>query len=63
MTLCYRRERCLPEWPYNLYCMVHGRAREDVAPVVTRLAALVGQEPNILFSVRRFKQCGARYFS
>ncbi len=36
---------------------------EDVAPVVTRLAALVGQEPNILFSVRRFKQCGARYFS
>ena len=63
VTLCYRRERCLPEWPYNLYCMVHGRAREDVAPVVTRLAALVGQEPNILFSVRRFKQCGARYFS
>ncbi|HET7794574.1 MAG TPA: Lrp/AsnC family transcriptional regulator, partial [Rhizobacter sp.] len=24
VTLCYRRERA-PGWPYNLYCMVHGR--------------------------------------
>ena len=27
VTLCYRRARALPEWPYNLYCMVHGRLR------------------------------------
>lgn len=63
VTLCYQRERNLPHWPYNLYCMVHGRSREDVAPIVERLTALAGREPAVLFSVRRFKQCGARYFS
>jgi DNA-binding Lrp family transcriptional regulator len=63
VTLCYRRERCLPHWPNNLYCMVHGRSRDDVAPVVARLAATAGVTPGVLFSVRRFKQCGARYFA
>ena len=63
VTLCYRRRRSLPDWPYNLYCMVHGKTRDDVAPVVARLAALAGVEPAVLFSVRRFKQCGARYFA
>jgi DNA-binding Lrp family transcriptional regulator len=63
VTLCYRRERCLPHWPNNLYCMVHGRSREEVAPVVERLAATAGVVPSVLFSVRRFKQCGARYFA
>ena len=63
VTLCYRRARHLPRWPYNLYCMVHGRSREDVAPVVQRLAGVAGSPPLALFSTRRFKQCGARYFA
>ena len=63
VTLCYRRRRCLPHWPYNLYCMVHGRSREEVRPVVERLGALAGQPGLPLFSTRRFKQCGARYFN
>lgn len=62
VTLCYRRRRKLPDWPYNLYCMVHGRSREEARPVIERLAALAGSEPTVLFSTRRFKQCGARYF-
>lgn len=62
VTLCYRRERCLPAWPFNVYCMVHGQSRDEVLPVINRLAAHAGVEPTILFSVRRFKQCGARYF-
>ena len=63
VTLCYRRERCLPQWSHNLYCMVHGRTREEVEPVVERLAVTAGVIPSVLFSVRRFKQCGARYFA
>jgi DNA-binding Lrp family transcriptional regulator len=63
VTLCYRRERCLPHWSNNLYCMVHGRSRDEVEPVVARLAAAAGVTPEVLFSVRRFKQCGARYFA
>ncbi|MCX8086607.1 MAG: Lrp/AsnC family transcriptional regulator [Rhodocyclaceae bacterium] len=62
VTLCYRRERHLPQWRYNLFCMVHGRTREAVVPVIERLARLAGYPCEALFSLRRFKQCGARYF-
>lgn len=64
VTLCYRRERALPEWPYNLFCMLHGR---DRATVEARLAELVAAHglarfPSaVLFSRRAFKQRGARY--
>jgi len=64
VTLCYRRERSLPVWPYNLYCMIHGR---DRARVEARIAQLIeqcglGASPHaVLFSRRRFKQCGASY--
>jgi siroheme decarboxylase len=63
VTLCYRRQRRLPEWPYNLYCMVHGRLREEVAPVIERLCHVAGHPCEVLFSTRRFKQQGARYFN
>jgi DNA-binding Lrp family transcriptional regulator len=62
VTLCYRRQRHLPEWPYNLYCMVHGRSREEVMPVIERLCRVAGHPCEYLFSTRRFKQQGARYF-
>ena len=63
VTLCYRRRRSLPDWPYNLYCMVHGRSREEAGPVIARLAGIAGAPATALFSTRRFKQCGARYFA
>ena len=63
VTLCYRRTRNLPHWPYNLYCMVHGRSREEVGPVIERLSRQAGLPGLTLFSTRRFKQCGARYFA
>jgi len=66
VTLCYRRERSLPHWGYNLFCMVHGQAREDVEKRVEEISAahaLDGLPRAVLFSRRRFKQTGARYFS
>ncbi|MDP2809475.1 MAG: Lrp/AsnC family transcriptional regulator [Rhodocyclaceae bacterium] len=62
VTLCYRRTRSLPHWPNNLYCMVHGHSREEVQPVIDHLSRLAGLPAQVLFSTRRFKQCGARYF-
>jgi DNA-binding Lrp family transcriptional regulator len=62
--LCYRRPRRLPEWPYNLFTMLHGRDRDAVSAEVTRLAArhALAEVPHaVLFSRRGFKQCGARY--
>ncbi len=66
VTLSYRRPRRLPDWPYNLFTMVHGRNREEVTKKVEEIALNCGlPELNhtILFSTRRFKQRGASYTS
>jgi DNA-binding Lrp family transcriptional regulator len=62
VTLCYRRPRRPPDWPYNLFCMIHGRDREVVLRAVERAAEATGlaSVPRaVLFSGRRFKQRGA----
>jgi DNA-binding Lrp family transcriptional regulator len=64
VTLCYQRPRRLPDWPYNLFCMVHGRDRDDVLACVERMVEGLGLDQirkSVLFSGRRFKQRGARY--
>jgi DNA-binding Lrp family transcriptional regulator len=64
VTLCYRRARALPHWPYNLYCMVHGRLRSRVLYEVKRLSVTLGVERHaraVLFSRRCFAQRAARY--
>lgn len=64
VTLCYQRPRRLPRWPYNLFCMFHGKCREAVSAEVeaASLAAGLSYFPReILFSKRRFKQRGATY--
>ncbi len=64
VTLCYQRPRRLPDWPYNLFSMVHGRDRTAVLAEIERLREtlnLTADECAPLFSRRRFKQCGARY--
>lgn len=63
VNLCYQRPR-RPGWPYNLFCMIHGQDRETV---LERLDDLIrncdlGRIPHkVLFSLKRFKQRGARY--
>ena len=64
VTLCYQRPRMMPEWPYNLFCMVHGRDRDEVLECIETMTEGLGLENiphNILFSGRRFKQRGAIY--
>ncbi|MBU6466443.1 MAG: Lrp/AsnC family transcriptional regulator [Burkholderiales bacterium] len=64
VTLAYRRERA-EGWPYNLYCMVHGRDRTEVLEVIARAIGNTGLAPyphEVLFSCRRFKQTGPRRF-
>lgn len=64
VTLCYRRPRCLPDWPYNLFCMIHGREREEVESIIADLRqrhGLTGFAHDVLFSLTRYKQQGARY--
>ncbi|MHA7774642.1 siroheme decarboxylase subunit beta [Roseibium sp. M-1] len=63
VTHCYRRPRALPDWPYNLFAMVHGENREEVMAKRTEIAALLGdaaQAGDILFSTRILKKTGMR---
>lgn len=66
VTLCYRRARAAPaaEWPYNLFCMIHGHNRAEVEAEIAALSERHGLSvlpQAVLFSLRRFKQRGARY--
>lgn len=64
VTLCYRRPRRPPHWPYNLFCMIHGRDRQTVLAHVAHIVETCGLEGvrhEVLFSRRRFKQRGAFY--
>lgn len=64
VTLCYRRPRRPPDWPYNLYTMIHGRDRVHVLAQLAELIEQAGAQAiahRVLFSKRRFKQRGAQY--
>jgi DNA-binding Lrp family transcriptional regulator len=64
VSLCYRRPRQLPHWPYNLFCMVHGKTRSEVEAHIRQMLELFelkNYSCEILFSLRRFKQRGAHY--
>ncbi len=64
VTLCYQRPRRLPDWPYNLFCMIHGKDRREVLSCIDELIdelALNGIAHDVLFSRRCFKQRGAVY--
>ena len=64
VTLCYRRPRRPPTWPYNLFCMIHGKERAAVLQQIGQLReepGLADLPYEVLFSPRCFKQRGARY--
>lgn len=64
VTLCYRRPRRLPDWPYNLFCMIHGTVRRRVLDELGAIVARQGLEDvphRVLFSRHAYRQHGARY--
>nr|MBL8456479.1 Lrp/AsnC family transcriptional regulator [Zoogloeaceae bacterium] len=67
VTHCYRRPRRPPQWPYNLFAMVHGRSRQAVDDEIAALAqALEIRFPgacrsrDVLYSSRILKKTGLR---
>ncbi len=65
ITLVYQRA-AVKEWPFNLYCMVHGRDRRAVEQTVAdtiQRAGMAHLPRQILFSRTRFKQTGASRFA
>lgn len=60
---CYHRPRCLPQWPYNLFAMVHGHDRAEVGEKVARIRAVLGPDchaHDVLYSTRILKKTGLR---
>ena len=63
VTHCYHRPRRLPDWPYNLFAMVHGGSRAEVMDKVAEIAAIIGSDcrgHDVLFSTRILKKTGLR---
>ncbi len=59
---CYHRP-AYPEWPYNLYAMVHGRSAEECEAIALKLAGSIGHENfRILFSTKEFKKIRLKLF-
>jgi DNA-binding Lrp family transcriptional regulator len=64
VTLCYQRPKVLPDWPYNLFCMIHGKNRDQVLAQLADICAthqLEHFDKSILFSNKAYKQQGGRY--
>ena len=60
---CYHRPRHLPEWPYNLFAMVHGKSQADVDLQIRQIAELLGDYNlgcEVLYSTKILKKTGFR---
>lgn len=63
VTHCYRRPRRPPDWPYNLFAMVHGRNRDEVGAALATIRQLLGaacRAGDVLYSSRILKKTGLR---
>jgi len=60
---CYERPRFLPEWPYNLFAMLHGKSKDEVAEKVQQVVQLLGDHCigyELLYSTEILKKTGLR---
>ena len=63
VTHCYQRPRALPDWPYNLFAMLHGESQEEVGAKRAEVASILGaacRGHDILYSTRILKKTGLR---
>ena len=60
---CYFRPSPVPDWPYTLYTMVHGRTEDECRAAIDDLAAIPNMgEHAILKSIKELKKISMTYF-
>ncbi len=60
---CYYRPSPAPDWPYELYTMIHGRDPEEYKDVIAALQASTPlREYAVLESLREMKKTSMTYF-
>ncbi len=60
---CYHRPRHLPDWPYNLFAMVHSKTSTGAEIQIKQIADLLGEHcraHEVLYSTRILKKTGLR---
>ncbi|MDD5277228.1 MAG: AsnC family transcriptional regulator [Methylovulum sp.] len=60
---CYHRPRHLPEWPYNLFAMVHGKTQIEADQQIRQIADVLGKQcrgSEVLYSTKILKKTGFR---
>ena len=60
---CYQRPRHLPQWPYNLFAMVHGADKQQAQEKVSIMEAMLSPDDfphQVLFSSAVLKKTGLR---
>jgi len=59
---CYERPT-LPDWPYSLFTMIHGKTVEDCGDVMKRISLATGVKTySMLFSTAELKKSSMQYF-
>ncbi|MBT3266808.1 Lrp/AsnC family transcriptional regulator [Candidatus Poribacteria bacterium] len=60
---CYLRPT-YPDWPYNVFSMIHGKSKEDCEAVAKAVQERTGiEEYTMLYSTREFKKTRVEYFT
>ncbi|MDQ7032174.1 MAG: Lrp/AsnC family transcriptional regulator [Desulfonauticus sp.] len=62
ITHCYER-KIIPDWPYNIYTMIHAATKEDCEQLIEYLSKQTGiSDYEILESVQELKKTSMEYF-
>jgi len=60
---CYQRP-VYPDWPYNVFTMIHGRTSADCEKVIQAIASATGvTEYAVLYSTKEYKKTRVPYFT
>jgi DNA-binding Lrp family transcriptional regulator len=60
---CYRRPS-YPDWPYNIFTMIHGKSRDECEQSLAAIAAKTGiRDHGALYSTKEYKKVRVRYFT
>jgi DNA-binding Lrp family transcriptional regulator len=52
-----------PDWPYNLFTMLHGKSEEDLTRAAEAISERTGiTDYKLLYSTREFKKTSMKYF-
>ena len=60
---CYRRPS-YPDWPYNIFTMVHGKSEEECEQTLATIAEKAAiRDHRALYSTKEYKKVRVRYFT